>query len=265
MVGRVALTPEQALAIKKSGKKVILFSGKPQDEDVYWLTVGRNLDGIALTFGAGKSSHITSFAQANAIPLVASLRSIVILPEGIKIGDRTLKVGDRVAINGNGGELYAVSEQEQEPIIEDKTVLALSYGINYVELLRSMRNRYQSYDYEELLASHAEGVKEFGRLPSNIPKDQIVGLQARIHCLHLLAYEKGKKHYGDNYRGRVDLDVAVADGSFNRVQGLEDKNFLIEEQTGRDAGKYLIITGGNGWMRLIIISLIRKGLSTCTG
>jgi pyruvate,orthophosphate dikinase len=242
MVGRVVLTPEQALTVKKSGKKVILFSGKPQDEDVYWLTVGRNLDGIALTIGAGKTSHIVSFAEANGIPVVASLRSVAILPEGIKIGDRILKVGDRVVINGNEGELYAASDQEPEPVVEDRTVITLSYGINYVELLRSMRNRYRTCDYDELLALHAEGVKSLSRIDSEqTPKDEIVGLQARVHCLHLLAYEKGKLRYGDGCRGRVDMDVAVADGNFNRVQGLEDRNFLIKEE---EDGRYLVVTAG---------------------
>jgi pyruvate,orthophosphate dikinase len=231
ITGRVAVSPEQALAIKKAGKRVILFSALPQNEDVYRLTVGRNLDGIGLTFGAGQGSHITSFAEANGIPVIASLRSVAILPDGIRIGERIFRVGDeRLVINGSGGELFLAGSGGPEPIVEDKTVEILSYGINYIDFLRSVRNWYQSCDYEELLAWHAMGAEELRMLPGDTPKDLVVGLQAQIHCLHLLAYEKGEQRYGEGYVCRVDLDVAVADGNLNRVPGLEDKRLYIEKK-----------------------------------
>lgn len=233
MLGKIALNPEQALQMKKKKEKVILFSNMPQDENVYFLTLGGNLDGLVVNFGAGRGSHIVSFAEVNSIPVVTSL-AMEIFEDKLKIGNYLLKAGDEIVIDGSSGKIFL--PLTSDPIEEDKTIIKLSHGINYVELLRSMRNRYQTYDYEKIIALHAKEVKE---LEKNFPQEQIAGIQARIHCLHLLAYEKGKLLGKD--RIQVDMDVAVADGNLNRIEGLEDLGFLIKENKSKE--EIYIITG----------------------
>lgn len=237
MHGRVAVSIEDALRIKKNKQRVIMFCGEPRDEGVYWLTMGGNLDGLVVTFGAGRSSHITDFANANGIPMVASIRNMEIFEGGVKIGERALRVGDWVVIEGSEGKIY--TSNDPEPIVEDVTVINLSYGIDHVSLLRSVRNRYYNYSYEEILKLHSEDFKGLERNRSFLSKEERAGLQARIHCLHLLAYEKGEA-LGKS-RMAVDLDVAVADGNLSRIPGLEDRDFAIEEEKD---GRYLLITGG---------------------
>jgi len=239
MVGRLATSLEAVLRFKKKGERVILFSDKP-DEDVYRLVLSKKVEGVVLTFGAGKTSHLVSFAEAHAIPLAVSLHSAKIFPEKVELAENVLKVGEWLVIDGGKGEIFSVNKREKErALVKDEEVAALAQGINYVELLRSVRSRYQNYDYDDLVSLHGEKVKELNQKRGEISKEEVAEIEALIHGLHLLAYEKGKERYGENFRLKVDLDVAVADGNLNRIQGLEDKNFFIQKE---DNERYSLIT-----------------------
>jgi|GEM_PF-2432208 len=236
MAGKLALTVEQALEFKKEGERVILVSTEPQDENVYLLTLGHNVDGIISSYGVGRGSHIADFAQANGIPMTTSVRRIRFKKNSVTIGAKRFKVGATIVIDGDKGAVY--SRHKGVPIIEDRTVESLSYGVNYLELLRSIRNRYRGKSYEEVLGEHARGVDDLGKQDTRkASKEAMVGIQARIHCLHLLAYEKGK--LSGKTKQQVDLDVAVADGNLNRIPGLEDKKFYFKDEGDR----YAVITG----------------------
>ncbi|MEE8638663.1 MAG: hypothetical protein V3T21_06475 [Candidatus Margulisiibacteriota bacterium] len=236
MAGKLALTVEQALQFKKQKERVILLSTEPQDENVYLLTLGHNIDGIMATYGIGRGSHIADFSQANGIPMVASLRKIKLLKNAMEIGGKKIKVGDLVVIDGEKGMVYTT--KESDPIVEDQTMISHSYNVNFLEILRSIRIRYRTKTYEEILIEHAEGTKYLKDLVmEKASKKTTVGVQARIHCLHRLAYEKGKRLRKNQIA--VDLDVAVADGNLDRIPGLEDKGFYFDI-TGDE---YFIIMG----------------------
>lgn len=225
MAGKLALTAEQALEFKKQKERVILLSAEPQDENVYLLTLGHNIDGIAATYGTGRGSHIANFSQANGIPMVASLTGIKFLKNAVEIGGEEIRVGDFIVLDGDKGMVYTTAESEA--IVEDRTVISSSYGVNFLDLFRSIKTRYQARTYEEILAEHAAGTKDLKKLVMDeVSKEKVVGVQARIHCLHRLAYEKGKLL--KKSQREVDLDVAVADGNLNRIPGLEDKDLYLD-------------------------------------
>jgi phosphoenolpyruvate synthase/pyruvate phosphate dikinase len=240
MAGRLALTVEQALQFKKRKEGVILLTTEPQDENVYLLTLGHNIDGIMATYGIGRGSHIADFSQANGIPMVASLRGVKLQKNAMVIGGKKIRVGDPILIEGNKGMVYLT--EESDPIVEDKTVVSSSYGINFLEQMRSVRTRFAAKTYDEVLAEHAEGTKYLKELlDGKQSREAIVGIQARIHCLHRLAYEKGKLLKKNEIQ--VDLDVAVADGNLDRIPGLEDKEFYFDKTLDKTGEEYFLIMG----------------------
>jgi hypothetical protein len=238
--GRIALGADQVLQMSERDENVILISTEPQDENIYLLALGRIVKGIIASYGIGRGSHIVDFADSSGIPMISSVRDIEFKENNVRIGEKVFSAGDEVVIDGGSGKIYVSSDAE--PVVEDRTMVSLSYGVNYLELMRSMRIRFEAYSYEEILAEHATGTREVRGLRMKADREEIAMLQARVHCLHLLAYEKGNA-LGKN-RLKVDLDVAVANGNMNRLSGLEDREFFIVEEKE----EFIIITGTEQYM-----------------
>ncbi|MEA3493025.1 MAG: hypothetical protein U9R38_01415 [Candidatus Margulisiibacteriota bacterium] len=261
MCGDLAFTVSEAFLLKDRGKRVIFFSTDPRDENLYKLLHGRGnriIDGLIATYSIDKlGSHIVDIAMAVGIPVVASLKDYAINPlhemfpmlqlmpfcgHRLYIGNDNypLNSGSQIVIEGRSGKILVT--KHSEPIVEVRTVVNLSYDVNLGGLVRSMRDCYQPFSYEDILAEHGKLVRRIGNLEENrkVVKDkgkleQISGelgwLQSKTHVLHIFGYEKGKNK--GLSRRDIDLDVAVADGNLGRIPGLENKQIAIERIEGR--------------------------------
>lgn len=258
MDGKLAMTIYDAFNLKDQGERVIFLSTDPRDEGLYQLLYGKGervIDGLIATYGIDKlGSHIVDIAKSVGIPIVASLKGARIEPISpplqmfpmymfnpilfmipvryrVFIGDKKFEGGSHIVIDGSSGRVMVTDHPE--PIIEDRTVSRLSYGISPSGLARSMQDLYQTYTYEEVLAEHGRFVGEINNLEGKKGVEKEVGwLQTKTHILHAFAYQKGERE--GLSRRQIDLDVAVADGNLNRIPGLEDKNLLLDVDKKND-------------------------------
>ncbi|MCY7288475.1 MAG: pyruvate, phosphate dikinase, partial [Cryobacterium sp.] len=103
--GAIALTAKQAQDRAADGEDVILVRTFTSADDVAGFNAARGI----LTVQGGKSSHAAIVARGMGRPCVVGASGIAIDLEGktVRIGDRELGEGDRIAIDGSTGVVTA--------------------------------------------------------------------------------------------------------------------------------------------------------------
>lgn len=223
--GVLILDPREAIRAKRRGKSVILLTVAP-DERALNMILKREIDGFAATYF---SVHDEVAARANHLPAVM----------GLKGPTRPVKEGDRVILDGDSG-LLLISGREGI-LVENGHEIWAPYNIDGDRMFRAIRKKYGALDYQGLLEQHA---KYAGRSRTFLPpledqngQQKKTRLELVTHFIHLMVQEKGQAA-GKNEL-QVNLDVALADGTFERIPGLEKSDFSLREEKGR----LVIVTG----------------------
>lgn len=102
--GHIVFTPEDAVEWSRAGKKVILVREETNPEDIEGM---RSADGI-LTARGGMTSHAALVARGwgKCCVVGASALEIHVASRKIKVGDKVLKQGDLITLNGTKGLVY---------------------------------------------------------------------------------------------------------------------------------------------------------------
>lgn len=100
--GIMILDPDQARSLSKEGKKVILIGDHidPNDVDTMML-----VEGIITTKGSA-SSHMAIIMRSAGTPGIVGCSNIMIANDRIIIGQKNIKVGEKISINATRGVLY---------------------------------------------------------------------------------------------------------------------------------------------------------------
>ncbi|WP_238431443.1 putative PEP-binding protein [Streptomyces cavernae] len=103
--GSVVLSAERALELAADGTPVVLVAQETTPADV----PGMLAAAAVLTGSGGIASHAAVVARGAGIPAVCGAESLRVLPaEGtVRIGDRVLREGDPVSLDGRTGTVYA--------------------------------------------------------------------------------------------------------------------------------------------------------------
>jgi len=101
--GEIAISPAAAIAAKEAGRSVILVRSETSPEDV----PGMARSAGVLTSRGGLASHAAVVARGWGIPAVVGAEAVKVMDGGIEVGDRPLKVGDTITIDGGTGEIFA--------------------------------------------------------------------------------------------------------------------------------------------------------------
>src|SRR3954462_9734885 len=101
--GEVVFTAQEAVEAAQDGKAVVLVRPDTNANDVAGFHAAKGI----LTSLGGKASHAALVARGMGVPCVTAASALKINLEQrvIRVGDRTIKAGDFIAINGTNGEI----------------------------------------------------------------------------------------------------------------------------------------------------------------
>jgi phosphohistidine swiveling domain-containing protein len=223
--GALIFDPREAVRAKRRGKQVILLAMAP-DERALNMILKREIDGFAATY---HSVHDEVAARANHLPAVM----------GLKGPSRPVREGDRVILDGDSGLL--LTSDHENILVDNGHEIWAPYRIDGEKLFKAVRRRLEGLDYEALLAQHSLYVgrsKKIDMIKGDWHNNQKkTRIELVTHFVHLMVQEKGRTLGKSELQ--VNLDVALADGTFERVPGLEKSDFNLK----RAGDRLLIVTG----------------------
>jgi pyruvate,orthophosphate dikinase len=115
--GQIVFTPDDAVDWAQRGRKVILVRPFTEADDVHGFFAAQGI----LTAEGGKASHAALVARGMGKPCVAGAKALRIDLEAgtMRIGDKELREGDLIAIDGSTGRVTAddvpLSDAEVDP------------------------------------------------------------------------------------------------------------------------------------------------------
>jgi hypothetical protein len=233
--GRLALSVDDAIRMGvRRWKKTILLLTEP-DERVLPILLKRQIDGFATTYG---STHDAAAVMLSHVPAIMSTNAkteknnYLLCPDDSKI-----PAGARVIMDGKKGKIYR-APQFSNILVDDKPILITPHDLSGYEIEKETRQQYGDMSYEQLLQEHSRFVGKIEsmsgtKMSSYMPTDKKHALEfARLelitHFIHIMIFEQADEL--DISISEVQLDVAVTDGSLDRVPGLEHKNIAIERK-----------------------------------
>jgi len=113
--GEIVTTPEAAVEGASAGRKVILVRAQTSPEDVHGM---ERAVGI-LTATGGLASHAAVVARGWGIPAVVGASAVSIGDGFLTIGERTLRVGETITIDGSTGEVFTGSTAGSSEVVPE--------------------------------------------------------------------------------------------------------------------------------------------------
>ena len=131
-VGQVVFHADDAVAEAKNGNSVILVRTETSPEDIEGMATAQGI----LTARGGMTSHAAVVARGMGKCCVAGAEAIVVREKMnfFKVGDREIKKGDWVTLDGSTGEVFA----GQMPTIDPELSGSFSIFMDWVEKFRKM-------------------------------------------------------------------------------------------------------------------------------
>ncbi|MYD31608.1 MAG: pyruvate, phosphate dikinase [Nitrospira sp. SB0677_bin_15] len=102
--GKIALTPDQAVALKARGEKAVLVRKETSPDDIHGMHAAEGF----LTATGGMTSHAAVVARQMGKVCVAGCEDVEVFEEEakVRIGPSVFKEGDYISINGFSGFVY---------------------------------------------------------------------------------------------------------------------------------------------------------------
>ena len=156
-VGQVVFTPDDAEAWAKKGKKVILVREETSPEDIH----GMHAAEAILTAKGGMTSHAALVARGWGKCCIVGCADLNINfnSQETRVGNRVIKKGDWVSMNGSKGVVYLgqVTLQPADPESNDAYKELMSWADN-VRKLKVRTNADSPEDSKQAIAFGAEGI-----------------------------------------------------------------------------------------------------------
>ena len=118
--GPIVTSPEAAVAAAEAGRAAILVRAETSPDDVHGMAKAVGI----LTSRGGLVSHAAVVARGWGIPAVVGASGIEVGDGEVVVGDRTLKAGEVVTIDGSTGEVFeGTVAGATEPMPEARTLI----------------------------------------------------------------------------------------------------------------------------------------------
>jgi pyruvate,orthophosphate dikinase len=118
--GAIATSPEAAVRMAEAGDAVILVRSETSPDDVHGMAKAAGI----LTARGGLASHAAVVARGWGIPAVVGATAVELGDGEVRIGDRTLREGDVISIDGSTGEVFpGAVPGSSEPLPDARTLL----------------------------------------------------------------------------------------------------------------------------------------------
>ena len=119
--GAIATSPEAALVAAGDGQATILVRAETSPDDVHGMAAASGI----LTSRGGLASHAAVVARGWGIPAVVGATGMVVSADRVVIGERVLRPGDIITIDGRTGEVFeGLIPGTTEVVPEARTLLA---------------------------------------------------------------------------------------------------------------------------------------------
>ena len=215
-VGMVAFDADRAEEWgKNQGKQVIMVRPETKPDDVHGMLAA---DGI-LTSRGGRTSHAALVARQFGTPAVVGVASLEIdlANRKMQVGNREIKEGDWISLDGTAGEVYLGQLETMVPDIKDSWLLKLLSWADEFRRLGVWANADYPKDAERAREYGAEGIGlcrtehmffESERLP-HIQKMILTDVQAERHDAleALLPYQR--EDFAGLFRAMDGLPVII--------------------------------------------------------
>ena len=153
--GEVVLTAKDAEEAAVKGRQVILVRRETSPEDVAGMHVAQGI----LTATGGKTSHAAVVARGWGKTCVVGCEALSIdaRTRTIRLGERTLREGDRLTLDGTGGTIYEGSIALVQPELPDAYREVMSWA-DGARRLGVRANVDTPYDARRAVEMGAEGI-----------------------------------------------------------------------------------------------------------
>jgi pyruvate,orthophosphate dikinase len=156
-VGQIVLTADDADAWSKQGKKVVLVRNETSPEDVHGMHVAQAI----LTAKGGMTSHAALVARGWGKCCIVGCGALNIDVKGktVKVGDKVLREGDWISLNGSSGKVYegAVAVLPAQPEL-NKWYNKLMTWVDGVRQINVRANAETPKDAQQAIKMGAEGI-----------------------------------------------------------------------------------------------------------
>lgn len=131
-VGEVVFDPTEAVELVDKGHKVILVRMETSPDDIHGIAVAEG----ALTSRGGMTSHCAIVTRSMGKPAVVGCEAIYIdyKKEQFQIGEKIIKKGDKISIDGTTGEVMLGEIPTQSPKISEE----LEQILNWADEIRTL-------------------------------------------------------------------------------------------------------------------------------
>ncbi|MFX1514115.1 MAG: pyruvate, phosphate dikinase, partial [Promethearchaeota archaeon] len=131
-VGQVVLHPDKAEKLKVDGKKVILVRVETTPDDIHGVIASVGV----LTSRGGMTSHAAVVARGMGKPCVAGCSAVQIdeTSNSFRVGDKVIKEGDTITIDGSTGEVILGEVSLIEPELTGEFAELLKWADEFRQL-----------------------------------------------------------------------------------------------------------------------------------
>ncbi|MDR0706346.1 MAG: pyruvate, phosphate dikinase [Treponema sp.] len=114
--GRIVFSAQDAENWHENGEKALLVRQETSPEDIGGMVVSQGI----LTSTGGKTSHAAVVARGLGVPCIVGAKDVVIQGDQVVIGEKTLREGDWITIDGSTGYVYEGQLPLVKPEISDE-------------------------------------------------------------------------------------------------------------------------------------------------
>ena len=154
-VGEIVLTARSAESLARDGRKVILVRRETSPEDVAGMHAAQGI----LTGTGGKTSHAAVVARGWGRTCIVGCEALAIDTNGksVRLGQRTLREGQVVTLDGSSGAVY----EEAFPLVRPELPPDYQVLMGWADSFRRLRVRANvdtPYDARKAIEMGAEGI-----------------------------------------------------------------------------------------------------------
>jgi pyruvate,orthophosphate dikinase len=117
--GEIVVSADEAVAAAAAGRNVILVRAETSPDDVHGMAKSAGV----LTASGGLASHAAVVARGWGIPAVVGADAVTITAGVVRIGRRTLPVGETITIDGSSGEVFAGEVAGKQEVVTEAATL----------------------------------------------------------------------------------------------------------------------------------------------
>jgi pyruvate, orthophosphate dikinase len=223
-VGQAVLDPDRAVEARDAGNPVILVRIETSPDDVHGMLAAKGV----LTARGGATSHAAVVARSMGLPCVAGAETLKIdySARTMRAGDRTIREGEMISIDGTTGEIFSGELPTIEARFEDEHDLATLLGwADGVRRLQVWANADYPRDAERARAFGAQGIGLCRTEHMFFEEDRLPTVRRMILNAHAATAARAKADAGGSLTDDEREAVTTFDSALDELERLQTDDF----------------------------------------